>query len=96
MNILDTAKENSTINRNPITTIFGIIILIIDIIMLLIKYVVPLFYTLKEPVSYHWGVLIAIGCVGVLFIFLTDSYFARLFNRGDKYIGKVTGTDKEN
>lgn len=79
--------------RNPFTTILGSIFIIVSIFMYLVKYVVPAFFLLKQEIPFEWYTPILPLLIGVVLIFINDEYFARIFNRADKVVGKKTDTE---
>ena len=85
--------ENINPKRNPYTSIFGVLFLLSSIVMTFVKYIVPVFFVLKQEVPFEgWHILIVV-LVGLLLIFMNDAYFARIFNRADKFAGKKTDTE---
>ncbi len=85
--------ENLNPTKNPKTTIPGYIIIGIASIMLCIKYVLPAFVALKQEPAYPEWVPFAIMAIGVVFLFLTDEIFLRIFNRSEKIVAKRTDTE---
>jgi uncharacterized protein YacL len=87
--------NNANMQRNPVTTMGGILGLAIAFIMTLIKYVFPYFIALRQEVSYDWKAILGVLAVSVLLVFINEDYFRRIFNRGDKYAAKVTKTEED-
>jgi len=86
--------NNANPKHNPITTILGVIFVMISAFMYAVKYFLPAFFELKKEVEIHWyAPIIPLG-LGLLLLFMNDSYFARLFDRADKVAAKKTDTDK--
>lgn len=85
--------ENVDPKRNPITSYLGGVFILISAFMYLIKYVVPAFFVLKTEIVYDWHTPLWPLGVGVVLVFLNDSYFARIFNRADKIVGKKSDTE---
>ena len=79
--------QNADPKKNPITVIFGVILLTIASLL----FAAPYFFTLKEPVAW-WAPIIPFG-LGLLSIFMTNDRFTQIFNRADKIAAKKTGTD---
>lgn len=84
--------ENANPKRNPMTTFPGIVFLLISAIMYVIKYIVPAFVVLKAEIPYEWYTPLLPLAVGLLLMFINDSYFERIFNRADRIVGKKTDT----
>ncbi len=87
--------ENLNPTKNPKTTIPGYIFIGIATIMFSIQYILPAFIELKQEPSYPWWTPYALLAIGVTFLFLTDAYFERIFNRADKIAAKRTETDDQ-
>jgi len=84
--------ENANPKRNPMTTFPGIVFLLISAIMYVIKYIVPAFVVLKAEIPYEWYTPLLPLVVGLLLMFINDTYFERIFNRADRIVGKKTDT----
>jgi len=89
------SPQNVDVKRNPITTIFSVVLMLIGCMMYAIEYVLPAFMTLKEKVTIPWWAPLAVIGVSLLLAFMNDSVFARLFNRFDKTVEKVTHTESK-
>lgn len=85
--------ENVNPKRNPYTSLIGVLFLLISAMMLIVQYIVPVFFVLKQEIPYSWWVpFIPLG-IGILLIFINDEYFAKIFSRVDKVAGKKTDTE---
>lgn len=72
--------ENTNPKKNPVTTITGAVFIVLGAAMYTVKYLFPLFVTLKQEVHYDdWipGIMIFIG---LLLTFMTDSLFEKIFS----------------
>lgn len=85
--------SNANPKRNPITSLLGGCFIVISGMMYVVKYIVPAFVILKQDIPYEWYVPILPLLIGVILIFINDEYFARIFNRADKVVGKKTDTE---
>lgn len=85
--------ENANPKKNPWTSGIGIVIMAISVLMMLIEHVLPAFITLKEKMSYGYITYI-IAFFGLLFFFMNDRFFARMFNRAEKIVSKKTDTNE--
>ena len=74
------------------TTKFGWLFIIIAAAMIVVKYIVPVFYTPKEEIPYEWYIPGAVCLLGVFLVFLNEEYFSRIFSRVDKAAAKKTDT----
>lgn len=94
---MEEKKEKSILNnvtRNPITTGMGLIVFGLVVFAWFVEYILPTFVKLNEPLVLHWY-WYALGLfVSLALIFMNDYYFHRIFNRGDKYAAKFTGTQE--
>jgi hypothetical protein len=75
-NIIDNANPK----KNPVTGITGGVFIVLGAVMYTVKYLFPLFITLKQEVHYSdWipGVMIFIG---LTLTFMSDLLFERIFN----------------
>lgn len=86
--------ENLNPTKNPKTTIPGYIFIGIATVMFVIQYILPAFIALKQEPAWPWYIPFVLLGIGVVFLFLTDAYFERIFNRADKIAAKKTETDK--
>lgn len=84
---MDTLIKNTNPKHNPFTTIFAVLFFTIAFML----FVIPYFIETKQPVMW-WTPLLPAG-VGLIFLFMNDDYFNRLFNRADKVVGKKTDTE---
>jgi hypothetical protein len=87
--------ENSNPKHNPYTTIPGLVLLLITASMLVVKYILPAFMVLKQPIEYPWYMPVTIGGGGLLLVYMTDDYFAQMFSVGKNYVSKKTTTTTE-
>jgi hypothetical protein len=87
--------ENSNPNHNPYTTIPGLVLLLITATMLIVKYILPAFMVLKQPIEYPWYMPISIGLGGLVLVYMNDSYFADIFSTGKGYFIRRTTTTTE-
>lgn len=85
--------QNINPKRNPVTTLLGGIFIIISAGMYVVKYLVPAFVVLKQDIPYEWYGPIVPLVIGLVLVFMNDEYFARIFNRADKVVGKKTDTE---
>lgn len=85
--------ENIDPKRNPVTTILGGLFIAISACMYVVKYLVPAFVVLKQDIPYEWYVPIIPLVIGLVLVFINDDYFAKIFSRADKVIGKKTDTE---
>ena len=84
--------ENSNPKKNPMTTYPGIMFIILSIVMYTVKYLAPLFFTLKQEVNYSdWipGVMLFIG---LLLCYMSDEYFKQIFGAFLNVFKKKTDT----
>lgn len=85
--------ENANPKRNPMTSWPGVLFIFISASMFVVKYIVPVFFVLKQDIPFEWwGPTIPLG-IGILLIFINDEYFSRIFTRVDKIAGKKTDTN---
>lgn len=89
MSIIDNANPK----RNPVTTLLGSLFVIVSLGMYIVKYWVPAFFLLKQDIPFEWYTPILPLLIGVVLLFINDDYFARIFNRADKVVGKKTDTE---
>lgn len=88
--------ENANPKKNPVTTLLGAVFMTISATMYCIKYILPAFIHLKAEVPYEWHTpLFPLG-LGLLLLFMNEKYFDRLFNKGESYLGKKTGSEPHN
>lgn len=85
--------ENANPKKNPMTTFPGILFLLISALMYVIKYIVPAFVVLKAEIPYEWYTPLLPLLVGIILMFINDSYFERIFNRTEKIVSKKTDTN---
>ena len=86
-------SDNINVKTNPITTIPGILLTIVGILMYCIEYILPVFFTLKEKMQYAWWQPLGVLGVGILFLYMSDKIFERIFNRADKVVGRYSHTE---
>jgi UDP-N-acetylmuramyl pentapeptide phosphotransferase/UDP-N-acetylglucosamine-1-phosphate transferase len=79
--------------HNPVTTLLGGLFIIISAAMYVVKYIVPAFLILKQDIPYDWWLPLIPLIIGLVLVFMTDEYFAKIFNRVDKIAGKKTDTN---
>jgi hypothetical protein len=85
--------ENLSPQKNPYTTLPGVTLMFVGIVMFLIQYVLPAFIVLKKEMDYPWfGPFLPMG-IGLLLVFMNDQYFARLYRSVEKIIAKKTDTE---
>lgn len=85
--------ENANPKRNPVTTVLGLVFILISAAMLVVQYIVPVFFVLKQDIPYAWYTpFIPLG-IGILLVFINDEYFAKIFSRVDKAAAKKTDTE---
>ena len=84
--------ENFNPKRNPVTSLIGGAFLLISAAMYIVKYLVPAFVVLKQDIPFEWYVPLIVLAIGILLIFINDSYFARIFSRVDSIAAKRTET----
>ncbi len=89
------SPQNISIKRSPITTSFSVALMIMALIMYAIEYVLPAFFTLKKELTYPWWAPLSLLGLSLLFAYMNDSIFNRLFNRADKVVEKVTHTESK-
>ncbi len=85
--------ENANPKKNPITSLIGGVFIMIGALMYVVLYIVPAFVILKQEIPFEWYTPIVPIVIGVVLVFLDDAYFARIFNRTDKIVGKKTDTE---
>lgn len=85
--------QNVNPKRNPVTSVLGCVFVVISGGMYIIKYMVPAFFMLKQEIPFDWYTPILPLLIGLVLIFINDDYFARIFNRADKVVGKKTDTE---
>lgn len=86
-------SENINPKKNPVTSLLGGLFILIGAGMYIVKYLVPAFVVLKQPIEFgDWVPVIPIF-IGVLLVFIDDNYFSRIFNRGEKIVAKKTDTE---
>jgi hypothetical protein len=91
---MSTLVENSNPKKNPMTTWPGILFVVLSFVMYSVKYLAPLFFTLKQEVHYSdWipGVMLFIGLV---LLFMTDDLFKQIFGAVLAVFKKKTGTNE--
>jgi hypothetical protein len=84
--------DNSNPKKNPMTTYPGILFVILSFVMYSVKYLAPLFITLKQEVQYSdWipGIMLFIGLV---LFFMTDELFRQIFGAFLAVFKKKTDT----
>jgi len=72
--------QNLNPKKNPVTTITGAVFIVLGAVMYTVKYLFPLFVTLKQEVHYSdWipGVMIFIG---LTLTFMSDTLFDKIFS----------------
>lgn len=84
---------NANPKRNPVTTFLGSLFVMVSLGMYAVKYMVPAFFILKQEIPFEWYTPILPLLIGVVLLFINDDYFARIFNRADKVVGKKTDTE---
>lgn len=84
--------ENLNPKKNPVTSIFAGVFIMIAAAMYVVKYLVPAFVVLKQDIPFEWYVPLIVLSIGILLAFINDQYFARIFNRADSYAAKRTET----
>lgn len=89
------SQNNVSVKRNPITTVFAILLMIVGFMMYAIEYVFPAFMVLKKDISSPWWAPLSVFGVALLLAFMNDGYFAKLFNRADKVVEKVSHTESK-
>ena len=77
------------------TTWIGYAFIMLAFVMVVVKYLLPLFIVLKEKPEelYKGWVILIVVAVGILLVYLNEEYFGQLFKIGTKYAQKKTGTD---
>lgn len=86
--------QNADPKRNPWTSSVGLVFLTISAVMYVMKYIMPAFIEFKQELPYEWYTpLFPLG-IGILLIFINDTYFAKIFNRVDKVAAKKTDTEQ--
>lgn len=85
--------DNANPKRNPVTTLLGSLFVIVSLGMYVVKYWVPAFFQLKQEIPFEWYTPILPLLIGIILLFINDEYFARIFNRADKVVGKKTDTE---
>lgn len=85
--------ENLNPKKNPVTSIFAGVFILISAIMYVVKYIVPAFVILKQDIPFEWYVPLIVLAIGILLAFIDDNYFARIFNRADRVVAKRTETN---
>lgn len=84
--------ENANPRKNPVTTITGGVFIVLGAVMYTVKYLFPLFVTLKQEVHYSdWipGIMIFIGLV---LTFMNDTLFGTIFGAFLAVFKKKTNT----
>ena len=84
--------DNMNPKKNPVTTITGGIFIVLGAVMYTVKYLFPLFVTLKQEVHYSdWipGIMIFIGLV---LTFMNDALFDKIFGAFLAVFKKKTDT----
>ena len=71
-------KTNVSFKENPITTIIGLILIIVSVLLL----VLPYFMELKEDVE--WYIPAVIGAIGILFLLAPDKLVSIVVSKSDK------------
>lgn len=87
------AIDNANPKRNPVTSLLGSLFVAISMGMYTVKYIIPAFFMLKQEIPFEWYTPILPLLIGIVLIFINDEYFARIFNRADKVVGKKTDTE---
>jgi hypothetical protein len=85
--------NNANPRHNPVTTVMGCVFITISAVMYVMKYVLPAFMEFKQELPYEWYTPILPLIVGIVLMFINDSYFARIFNRAEKIVSKKTETE---
>jgi hypothetical protein len=85
-------KENINPQKNPWTTVPGILFIILSFIMATIKYILPLFFTLKQDVAYGYVEMMIIGFIGLIMLFMSDELFKQIFSAVLNVFKKKTDT----
>jgi hypothetical protein len=78
--------------KNPMTTWPGILFVILSFAMYAIKYLAPLFFVLKQPISYNDYIPALILFIGLVLMFMTDDLFKRIIDFVFGVFKKKTGT----
>jgi drug/metabolite transporter (DMT)-like permease len=84
--------ENSSPQRNPMTTWPGILFVALSFVMYAVKYLAPLFFTLKEPVNYSDWIPAIMLFIGLVLLFMTDDLFKQIFGAVLNVFKKKTDT----
>jgi hypothetical protein len=85
--------NNADPKKNPVTTLLGCVFVSISAAMYGIKYILPAFMEFKQELPYEWHTPVWPLLIGILLIFINDSYFNRMFNRAEKVVSKKTDTE---
>lgn len=85
---------NATPNSSHSTTKFGYVFLSLAVIMVICKFIIPIFMKgLDTAVLQGWQIL-AVILVGILLVYLNEDYFKQLFGLGKKAAEKKLGIDE--
>jgi O-antigen/teichoic acid export membrane protein len=87
-----TLSQNINPNKNPWTTVTGTLFIILSLVMYVVKYLVPLFVTLKQPVDYADYIPAIMIFIGLVLLFMSDNLFERIFNAVLNVFKKKTDT----
>jgi hypothetical protein len=84
--------ENINPKKNPWTTVTGTLFIILSLVMYVVKYLVPLFVALKQPVDYADYIPAIMIFIGLVLLFMSDSLFERIFSAVLSVFKKKTDT----
>ena len=84
--------DNTNPKKNPWTTVTGTLFIVLALVMYVVKYLVPLFITLKEPVSYADYIPAVVIFIGLVLLFMSDTLFDKIFNAVLAVFKKKTDT----
>lgn len=87
--------NNANPRTNPATTVMGVVFITISAVMYVMKYVLPAFMEFKQELPYEWYTPLLPLVVGIILMFINDSYFNRIFNRAEKIVSKKTDTEEK-
>lgn len=85
--------DNSNPKKNPWTTVTGTMFIILAFVMYIVKYLVPLFITLKQTVDYADYIPAIVIFIGLVLVFMSDSLFERIFSAVLSVFKKKTNTE---
>jgi hypothetical protein len=60
--------------------------------MAIVKYVLPLFFTLKQEPSFGYIEMLLVGFVGIVLMYMSDDLFKQIFNTVLNVFKKKTDT----